>query len=283
MNCELCGKPIVSKYAKRFCSVACRNTNNSRQNTKRIDIPSEGIRFHRRECPTCGNVGDRLYNQCSICANRHVWTSEETQFLIDHYATNGAAKCAESLGITHQSVLDKVSVLGLTLCDDTYRIIVHGAASDHLTRHNPSHSPESKAKMRRHYEQHPEKHERVMQLLFEGHARIQRSKPTKLELKLFAILDELSIEYEPFCMIKPKFIVDCKIGSLIIQADGDYWHGHPRFTTLTDRQQQQQKRDKAQDKYLQSCGYTIYRIWESDMSKDTVIEILIKHDLINRT
>src|SRR3990172_1489799 len=131
-----------------------------------------------------------------------------------------------------------------------------------MTENNPIKNEEVVKKVRDYRKAHPEVHERIMIKLLEGHQRIQKDKPTKLEQKLFAVLDSLQVPYEQFYLIKPKFIVDVKIDNLIIQADGDYWHGHPRFEPLTERQAAQQKRDKAQDAYLQKCGYTVIRIWE---------------------
>lgn len=93
----------------------------------------------------------------------------------------------------------------------------------------------------------------------------ERKRTSKLEAKCAKYLDMLGIEYEYQAIIKDKFVVDFRIGNIILQCDGDYWHGHPRFEPLTDKQKQQQIRDASQDKYLQARGYTIIRIWESDM------------------
>lgn len=134
-------------------------------------------------------------------------------------------------------------------------------------------------KVNSYYKNHPEVRERTMTKMFEGHRRIQKNKPTKLEKKLFGILDNLNVPYEPFYLIKPKFIVDVKIDNLIIQADGDYWHGHPRLEPFTERQMAQQKRDKAQDIYLHKCGYTVIRIWESELTFEKIVSVLKQHGL----
>jgi len=60
--------------------------------------------------------------------------------------------------------------------------------------------------------------------------------------------------------------------TIVIQFDGDYWHGNPRkYPVLTERQKKQVKRDRAQDAYLISCGYRVIRIWESDLKTDSGI------------
>jgi very-short-patch-repair endonuclease len=85
----------------------------------------------------------------------------------------------------------------------------------------------------------------------------------------------LGLDYEHQAIIKDKFVVDFRLGNIILQCDGDYWHGHKRFEPLTERQLKQQKRDAAQDKYLQACGYTVIRVWECDMSLETLQRLLL--------
>jgi len=149
-----------------------------------------------------------------------------------------------------------------------------------MLANNPMHNPETIAKVRAFYNSHPEAARKRLERLTIAKQKVQKGKPTKLELRLFAILEDIDVAFKRFPLIKPKFIVDCMIGDLIIQADGDYWHGHPRFYPLTDRQLAQQKRDKAQDIYLHSRGYTVERIWECEMSEEVVRRVLARHDII---
>lgn len=107
-------------------------------------------------------------------------------------------------------------------------------------------------------------------------AAIDRKRPSGLERRLHGILDGLGVAYDIGVVMKPHFVVDVRIGSLIIEADGDYWHGHPRLAPLTERQLAQQKRDRARDAYLTACGYKVVRIWESDMSEGTVRAALVE-------
>jgi G:T-mismatch repair DNA endonuclease (very short patch repair protein) len=140
--------------------------------------------------------------------------------------------------------------------------------------------PEVRAKRHEWDQAHPEQAAATRRALLEGHQRLERSKPSNLEHRLRGYLDDLGISYEPAAMIKPGFIVDIRIGRLILQADGDYWHGHLRFEPLTERQQKQRSRDKAQDAYLRACGYAVVRIWECEMSFDLVRRILEEHAIL---
>jgi G:T-mismatch repair DNA endonuclease (very short patch repair protein) len=107
-----------------------------------------------------------------------------------------------------------------------------------------------------------------------------RERASKPELKLRGMLDAAGVDYESSAFVKPKFIVDIRIGKLIIELDGDYWHGHPRYEPLTERMLKQQSRDRVRNKYLAKCGYTVVRIWESDLSEDRVTSILQEHGVI---
>ena len=104
--------------------------------------------------------------------------------------------------------------------------------------------------------------------LLENCRKQQLLKPTKLELYAYNILDSLKVDYIKQYQIKNNFLVDIYIPSknTIIQLDGDYWHGNPKkFPKLNNQQIKQIKKDKSQDAYLIKCGYTVIRIWESDL------------------
>jgi len=148
-----------------------------------------------------------------------------------------------------------------------------------MSRANPMKRPEVKQKIQDWRAANPEIAETIHAALTEGHARIEREKPSGLERKLHTILDGLNVKYESSVIIKPRFVVDTRIGSVIIQADGDYWHGHPRFAPLTERQQKQQARDRSHDAYLKKSGYHVERIWECEMCESKVLEILSAHKI----
>ena len=94
--------------------------------------------------------------------------------------------------------------------------------------------------------------------------------PNNLERSVYTILDNIGIFYERQYLIGEKFCVDAFISSLgiVIQVDGDYWHGNPaRFPILTDRQQKRTALDRSQNAYMQACGYRVIRFWESDVKR----------------
>lgn len=96
----------------------------------------------------------------------------------------------------------------------------------------------------------------------------QTIEQTSIEKIGYTLLDQIGIHYEPQYLVDDKFCVDAYIPSikLVIQFDGDYWHGHPdKFSTLDYRQQKRVNVDKSQNKYFQKHGYKLLRFWGSDL------------------
>lgn len=271
-KCELCGKPVEDER-KRFCSISCKNTYVSSRKKKMDKIDKKGF----KKCLVCGEIGNRDGDYCrkhKPVHHRQIWTPEMDSYLTENYPTDGPQACADALGMTKKQVYNRVSVLRIVTTKETWMKLVAPLNRDRMTKNNPMFNPETVEKVKDYYRNHPEERAKHMNALFEGHRKLQKDKPTKLEKKMFEILSEIGVEYEPFFMVKPKFIVDVRMGDLIIQADGEYWHGHPRFHPFTERQLAQQRRDKAQDAYLKASGYTVVRVWESDMTHDNILNIL---------
>lgn len=108
-----------------------------------------------------------------------------------------------------------------------------------------------------------------------------RKTPSKLEVVGYSILDEIGVSYSKQVLIEEKFTVDAKVDSLplVIQFDGDYWHGfreHGDDRPLDHRQQKRANLDKSQDSYMKKCGYVVLRFWEHEIykEKEKVIETI---------
>jgi very-short-patch-repair endonuclease len=90
----------------------------------------------------------------------------------------------------------------------------------------------------------------------------------KLELAGRAILKRMGLEFEEQALLFGKFTVDVYLRDhgLIVQWDGDYWHGNPRmFMVLNAIQSKNMGVDKRCDAYLRKCGLRVLRFWESDV------------------
>lgn len=112
-------------------------------------------------------------------------------------------------------------------------------------------------------------------MLISMNVKQQAGKQTKPEAAGYAILDSLELAYCKQHVLARKFCVDAFIPShgVVVQFDGDYWHGHPvKFPKPDRRQARRMSLDKSQDAYLAKCGFHVIRFWETDLLKhpDTV-------------
>lgn len=102
-------------------------------------------------------------------------------------------------------------------------------------------------------------------------ARVKQftSTPSGLEVVGYALLDTIPYFYEAQVLLFDKFCVDAVVDNrLVVQFDGDYWHGNPvRFPELDARQRHRASLDRSQDAYLIQCNYRVLRVWEGDMHK----------------
>lgn len=128
----------------------------------------------------------------------------------------------------------------------------------------------------------PERREMLLRM----NVNQQIAKTNNLEVKGYKLLNDLGFVYEPQKMLFDKFCVDavCEKQKIILQFDGDYWHGNPaRFFVFTERQKKRSTLDRSQDAYLQKCGYQIIRLWESDIKHNYLeISLLLRSFLIQK-
>ena len=116
------------------------------------------------------------------------------------------------------------------------------------------------------------------QMLLEMNQNQQSGKMTRIERVGYSLLDQLNVEYLPQANFANKFTPDAVIESskLVIQFDGDYWHDKSG-KNVEPRIVRRVALDKSQDKYINSCGWTVLRLWESDLmsNPDKCKELII--------
>lgn len=93
---------------------------------------------------------------------------------------------------------------------------------------------------------------------------------TKPEQQLKAILDKLQIAYKSqfFITVDSKtFSYDFYLPAynIIIEVDGDYWHGGPGVKEAWFGVKDTKQKDTLKDKIAIEQGYGIIRIWESEL------------------
>ena len=103
-----------------------------------------------------------------------------------------------------------------------------------------------------------------------------KSSNTKPELKMVSILEECSIAFEHPFRLENK-VYDFRVGSCLLEVDGDYWHGNPeKYKILNEKQLSMKSNDSIKDEIANKNGFSIYRIWESDIynNEEKLKEIL---------
>lgn len=220
----------------------------------------------KRYCsPKCASYAKR--GRASTNPKTH--TEKEREYVRNNYTTKGISLISEKLKITRRAVYCLAHKIGLNI-----ESVDYSSMSEHMKKNNPMKNLETAAKVGKILSQkyHEDTEYRIRFL--KSIAEANKKSMTKPELLCKSILEEIGIEAEYQVEIKSRFIVDFRIGNIILQVDGEYWHGHPRFEPLTDRQITQRKKDAAQDKYLTACGYRIVRVWENDITKENILLLL---------
>ena len=123
--------------------------------------------------------------------------------------------------------------------------------------------------------------------------RIFPLKDTSIEIKVQNFLKQLRIEFLSHFYIKGvnhgyqcDILIPIQEGinqKIIIEVDGDYWHGNPeKFpkNKLSPRQIKQIEDDMIRNEELVKKGYKVIRLWENEINKMGIEEFKLKIDKI---
>lgn len=95
-----------------------------------------------------------------------------------------------------------------------------------------------------------------------------RYHKTKIEEIFEQILINNNIEYEYSFILNSLYQYDfiIKNTNILIEVDGDYWHGNPNiYKELNHIQIDKQEKDKIKEEYAKQYGYKVIRIWEQEL------------------
>lgn len=105
---------------------------------------------------------------------------------------------------------------------------------------------------------------------------------TKIERMIREWLENNNVKFKQECGFLKKYFVDFYLPEykIIIEANGDYWHCNPQIYDIDNNdsskkrlnEQQNAKQpwvyDKKRKEELESYGYKVYVLWESDIHND---------------
>ena len=100
-------------------------------------------------------------------------------------------------------------------------------------------------------------------------------KDSSIEVKIQDFLKEMGIEFYTHQQVCKDHAYQCDIlipsMNLIIECDGDYWHGNLEkfgdWRHLNQMQREQKIKDYLRTAELQSLGYAILRLWEKQIKR----------------
>lgn len=116
-----------------------------------------------------------------------------------------------------------------------------------------------------------------------GKVRVRRARRVNIkstnttpELKVQEILKSLGVSFKTQQEVNGKFFdIYIPAKNLLIEVDGEYWHGHNvTFSNKNKMQRRSFKNDLRKDGIATLYGYTIKRIWESEITIETVKKLL---------
>lgn len=99
----------------------------------------------------------------------------------------------------------------------------------------------------------------------------KKRKMNKLEKFVSYILDQNNIEYNTQFFLKTKdglcksYDFKIKDKNILIEIDGDYWHGNSKLEKHFYKVKEVKENDKIKDKLAFDLGFKLIRIWESDI------------------
>ncbi|GAA2819674.1 DUF559 domain-containing protein [Streptomyces showdoensis] len=114
--------------------------------------------------------------------------------------------------------------------------------------------------------------ERLAVLARARHDQLSSRAPTRPERILYALLDDLVAEDDRDLSWQAQYrldrwTVDAAVPALrlVLQADGDYWHGLRPEWREDPRVQRNMASDAYQNRKLSEAGWRVLRFWESDL------------------
>jgi len=144
--------------------------------------------------------------------------------------------------------------------------------------------PDRRAKISKALKGRPktEEHKKIMLVqLAKNRKELLKGNPSKLEYTFAEILTGLGIEHIHQYNVdgfEYDFYIPEK--NLLLEVDGDYWHGNPNVydeLQLNGMQRKNRGLDTLKDIHAKKHGYNLVRIWEKDIRSNrlTVVQKLI--------
>lgn len=104
-----------------------------------------------------------------------------------------------------------------------------------------------------------------------SHISNGRYKKNKPEIKVSEELDKRKLNNFQYSVILDKYQFDfgCKKQKILLEVQGDYWHGNPQiYTNLNSIQENIKQKDKLKAEFALKHGFKLFYIWESEINNN---------------
>lgn len=104
-----------------------------------------------------------------------------------------------------------------------------------------------------------------------SHIANGKYKKNKPEIKVSEQLYKMGLNNFDYSIILDGYQFDfgCKKHKLLLEVQGDYWHGNPHiYTKLNSIQENIQQKDKLKAEFALKHGFKLFYIWESEINND---------------
>lgn len=268
--CSFCKKEFIRKNGTigKFCSKLCYNKSKKGIQPKSFDRTGHNVHYIGK-CPTCGNptINQKYCSKncflkrpsksfpstiCGYCGVEFIPRHKNQKFCSKKCCGRNVNKIALTLPIsmeTRKKRSDKLRGRARPL-DVKERISAKLMGHKCFNLNKVSDSTKEKIRLAR-----------LKQII--------PFKDTSIEKIVQKELTKRNMPFRKHFAIYP-YQVDILLENfnLIIEADGCYWHGCPLHFPSSLRG----KKDKVATAFLESKGYTVFRIWEHDIRNKEILQ-----------
>lgn len=225
-----------------------------------------------------------LHQPCEVCKDKIVYKyktcSKECRSKLEH-SQKGKSKPEGFMNKEHKSKLSK-AMLGKSSGfknhkhSEEFKIQRSLYLKDKKIHLNHKHSEKTKQiqsiKRKEYYAKGNEPWTKTHTHTSETIEKIFSKKPmNKLEKFVSSILDENNIKYYYQFFLKTKegtcksYDFKIKNTNILIEIDGDYWHGGPGVNKHFYKLEETKQNDLLKNQLALDTGFNLIRIWESDI------------------